>query len=139
MIQTNISMSPELHTKLKEYAFKQGISISAVIREALEEKLGTITMKHVDINLPENIEIKKGVPKIDPFFLDDPSKYEDSNPAPISTNIVSTSENLEARGKCQNCGQMKVLTEREVVYELERKKMRICDTCWKQAQRSGNT
>jgi hypothetical protein len=41
MVRTQIQLSEEQHRRLKAEAYRRGVSIAAVVREALAEKLGS--------------------------------------------------------------------------------------------------
>jgi hypothetical protein len=61
MIQTNISLSIELHQKIKQYGFRNRLSLSAVIRESLGKFLGPIqqeSYKDTSASMTKSSKIK---------------------------------------------------------------------------------
>lgn len=49
LVRTQIQLRPEQHRKLKEEAFRRGMSLSALVREILEQRYGRHPRKKIDL------------------------------------------------------------------------------------------
>ncbi len=49
LVRTQIQLKPEQHRKLKEEAFRRGMSLSALVREILEHRYARRPPKKIDL------------------------------------------------------------------------------------------
>lgn len=49
LVRTQVQLKPEQHRKLKEEAFRRGMSLSALVREILEQRYARRPPKKIDL------------------------------------------------------------------------------------------
>ena len=49
LVRTQVQLKPEQHRRLKEEAFRRGMSMSALLRDILEQRYGQRPRKKIDL------------------------------------------------------------------------------------------
>ena len=120
MKRININLPDDLYIKVMDYCKVYSYSFTELVRNMLREKIHNETaIVYIDPNeklTKEQIEADEKI----------------TGPTPVMDTLNGIHVFI---GICSNCNQKKVVTKREIVYDLERKTMQICESCYRKAEK----